>query len=73
MYDPTFVYTKYSFLFLKHFRIKQNKAELRKQKVAVSSVAVATTFLFGMVDSDVGTDKFSLVLRTSHVCGHAHV
>ena len=40
-------------------RINQDKAELRKQKVTVTSVAVVTTkFLFGIcdctVDSDVG-------------------
>ena len=55
--------------FLKHvklsFKIKQDKAELWKQKVTVTSVAVATTkFLFSMCDrtfdSDVGKDNFSL-------------
>ena len=46
--------------------------------MTVSSVAVATTkFLFGMrdcmVDSDVGTDNFLLVLGILHICGHVHV
>ena len=46
--------------------------------MTVTSVAVATKkFLFGMCDctvhSDVGTNDFSLVLRTLHVYGHAHV
>ena len=46
--------------------------------MTVVSVAVeATKFLSGMcdyaVDSDVGTDDFSLVLGILHVCGHAHV
>ena len=44
--------------------------------MTVTSVAVATTkFLFGMchctVDSNVGTDEFSLLLLILHVCGHA--
>ena len=60
------------------FRTEQGKAELRKQKVTVVSVAVeAIKFLFGMcdcmVDSDVGTDDFSLVPGSLHVCGHARV
>ena len=46
--------------------------------MTITSVAVATKkFLFGMcdctVDSDVGTNDFSLVLRIFNVCGHAHV
>ena len=46
--------------------------------MTVTSVTVATTkFLFGMcdctVDSDVGTEDFSLVLRILHVCGKARV
>ena len=60
------------------FRIKQDKAELWKQNVTVTSVAVATTkFLFGMcdcaVDHDVGTGNFSIVKGLLHVCRHAHV
>ena len=60
------------------FRMKQNKAELWKQKVTVTSVAVTTTkFLLGMcnctINSDVDTGDFSLVLRILHVCGHVHV
>ena len=56
-------------------RVKQYKAELSKQKVAVTSVAVATTkFLLGMcdctVDNDVGTGDFSLVLEILHVRSH---
>ena len=48
---------------------------MKKQKVAVISVAVATTkFLFGMGDSTaesyVGTGNFSLVLGVSPMCGH---
>ena len=43
-----------------------------------TGVAVASAkFLSGMwyctVDSDIGTDDFSLVLRILHVCGHVHV
>ena len=46
--------------------------------MTVVSVAVeATKFLFGMcdymVDSDVATGDFSLVLGILHVCGHAHM
>ena len=53
-------------------------AQLQKQKVTVTNVAVATTELpFGMgdytVDSDVDTSDFSLVLGILHVCGHVHV
>ena len=59
-------------------RIKQDKAELKKRKVTVSSVAVATTkFVFGMCDytihSDDGRGDFSHVLGIMEVCGHAHV
>ena len=53
--------------------MKQDKAELLKQKVIVTSVAVATTkFLFGMcdgvVDSDVGTSDFSLNFPHAITC-----
>ena len=46
--------------------------------MTVASVAVdATKFLFGTcdctVDSDVGTDDFSLVPGKLQVCGHTHV
>jgi len=46
--------------------------------VTVTSVAVATTkSLFGMcdctLDSDVGTDEFSLVRGILNLCGKAHV
>ena len=49
------------------FWTKQDKIELRKPKVTVTSVAVAkTNCLFGMCDytvnSDIGTCDFSLVL-----------
>ena len=52
---------------------KQDRAELWKQMVTVTGVAVATTkFLFSMcdytIDSDVGTGDFSLVLGISHMC-----
>ena len=48
------------------FRIKQDKAELEKQKMTVTSVAVATTkSLFGLcdctLDSDVGKGDMSPV------------
>ena len=48
------------------------------QKVAVASVAIATTkFLIGMsdcmVDSDVGTSNSSLLLRSLHACGRTYV
>ena len=60
------------------FKIKQDKTELLKQKVTVTSVAVATTkFLLGMcdctTDSDAGTGHFSLALAILHMCGHAYV
>ena len=50
--------------------------ELRKQKVTVTSVAVATTkvlfdILNCIVDSYVGTGDFSLVLGIVHGCGQA--
>ena len=58
--------------------MKQDKAELRKQKVTVTSVAVVTTKpLLSMynctVDNDVGTSDFLLVLRILHMCRHVHV
>ena len=60
------------------FRIKQDIAELWKQKVIITSAAVATMkFQFGMCDrtvnSDVGTGDLLLVRGILHVCGHAHV
>ena len=60
------------------FKIKLDKADVRKQKVTVTSVAAVTTkLLFGIcdctVDSDVGKGEFSLVLGILHVCGLAHV
>ena len=53
--------------------MKQDIAELRKQKVTVTSVAVVTMkFPFGMCDctvtSDLGTDDFSLMPGILHVC-----
>ena len=60
------------------FLIKQDKAELWKRKMTITSVAVATTrFLFGMcnctLDNDVGTNDISHVLVILHICGLAHV
>ena len=60
------------------FRIKQDKAESRKQKMTVTGVEVAITkFLFGTcdctLDSDVGTGDFSLVFGILHLCGHVHM
>ena len=60
------------------FMVKQDKAELWKQKVTVTSVAVVTTkFLFGMcnctVGEDVGTGDFPLVLGILHACRHAQL
>ena len=54
------------------FRTKQDKPELRNQKVTVNTLAVVTTkFLFGMydcmVDNDVGTGDFPLELGILHV------
>ena len=59
-------------------RTDQDKAELWKHKVTVTSVAVATTkFPFVMcdctVDSNPDTGGFSLVLGFLRMCGHAHV
>jgi len=59
------------------FRVKQDKAEIQKQKVTVTSVAVVTMkFLFGTcnctVDSDIGTSDFSLVLGILHMCVDMH-
>ena len=53
------------------FSMKQDKVELRRQKVTATSVEVATTkFLLGMrnctVDSDIGTGIL-------HVCGYVHM
>ena len=50
------------------FRIKQDRTELWRQRVTVSSVARATTMLLlGMcdctADCDVGSSDFSLVMR----------
>ena len=67
-------------LLLKHvkclIKIKQDKAEIRKQKVTVTSVAVATkNCLFGTSDctvNNVGTGDLSLVRGILHVCGHAY-
>ena len=58
--------------------MKQDHAELLKQKVDVTSGAVATAkLLFGMydctVDIDFSTGDFSLVLRILHLCGYSHV
>ena len=58
------------------FRTKKDKAELWKQKVTVTSVAVVKKrFLYGtcnfMVDSDVGTGDFLLVLVILHVWAYA--
>ena len=55
--------------------VKQDKAELWKQKVTVPSVVVVTTkLLFAMcnctVGDDVGTGDFPLVLGILHACGH---
>ena len=49
-----------------------------KQNVSVISVAVAKmkiqfSMCDYMVDSDVGTGYFSLLLGILYVCGHAHV
>ena len=60
------------------FRIAQDKAEFRKQKVTVTNVAVATmNFLFGMCfgtfESDIGTWDFSLMLGILPLCGHSCV
>ena len=60
------------------FRTKQDKVELWKQMVTVTSIVVAIAkFLFGMcdckVDSNVGTIDFSLVLRILYVCRLQHV
>ena len=53
------------------FLIKQNRAELWKQKMTITSVAVATRkFLFG---NDVGTNDFSHILVILHICELAHV
>ena len=57
------------------FKRKQDKAELWKQKITFTSVAVATTqFLFGMcdciVDSNVGVGDCLLMLGILHMCGH---
>ena len=71
-----------NFLLLKHVKCllfnKQDKTELCKQKMTVTSVAVATTkFLFAIcdctIDNDVSTGDFSLVLGTLYVCEHVHV
>ena len=55
------------------FRVEQDKADLWKQKVTVTSIAVATTkFLFGMcdytVDNDVDAGDFSRVLAIFRAC-----
>ena len=60
------------------FRIKQEKAEVCKKNVTVTSATVATTkFLFGICkctgDSDVDNGDFSSVLWILHACGHEHV
>ena len=49
-----------------------------KQNLTVTHVAVVTMKILHcmcdcMVDSDVGTDDFSLMLMILHVCGHVHV
>ena len=58
--------------------IKQDKAELRKQKLTVTSgTVVRTNVTFGMCDctvvSYVGMGNFSLILGILHICGHTHV
>ena len=81
--DPRLVYPTYRVFRCRSmpnvsFRIKQDEAELWKQRLTVTSVAIVTKkFIFGMctctVDSEASTGDFSLVLGTLNVCGHAHV
>jgi len=59
------------------FRVKQDKAEIQKQKVTVTSVAVVTMkFLIGMcncmADSDVGKSNLLLVMGILHMCVDMH-
>ena len=81
--DPRFVYPQYTIsccwsMSNVSFRVKQDKAELWKQKVTVTCVAVATTkLLLGLcnctVDRNIGTGDLKLVLGILQVCGYVHV
>ena len=59
------------------FGIKQDKTELQKQKVTVTSVAVVTTkFLFGTDDCTAENSKawaILLVLGALNMCGQVHM